>query len=107
MEFAGARPPSGPIFQPGLGELTSLWRDGTADGEPLISSGRIAGPAPRPAGSGRGCPADGFWGWNLPKRKGNCSRVPNPLIKPRNIDLLGLSLPYPGMVSQVPRTSSS
>lgn len=46
MELVGAGPPSGPIFQPGLVELTSLWRDVTADGEPLNSFMHIGGPAP-------------------------------------------------------------
>lgn len=45
MELAGVGPPSGPIFQPGLVELTSPRRDVMADGEPLDSFMHITGPA--------------------------------------------------------------
>lgn len=62
MELARVGPPSGPIFQPGLEELTSPWPDVRAEGVPLNSFTHITDPNPRPAVRGPSCPADGFLG---------------------------------------------
>lgn len=62
MELPGVGPPSGPIFQPQLEELTSPRPDVMAEGEPLNSFMHITVRNPRPAVPGHSCPADGFLG---------------------------------------------
>lgn len=109
MELVGAGPPSGPIFQPGLVELTSPWRDVTADGEPLNSFMHITGPGPGPAQPSRDTAAQqmGSWARIFQSARGivaECCSLHSKHERHRSARAQSL---YSGTVRQATRTSSS